>query len=117
MPIESQTCLSPTCPCGSQEYPRQQGRGRLRGRRAFLLLRQINMIFVLVVIIDHRDHRDHDGHCDHGVQRAHGDHSDRGGHLDLRSIPKISNSPVLATTTQQSVSHLDLVELSCMNFV
>ena len=69
------------------------------------------MIFVLVVIIDHRDHRDHDGH------RAHGDHSDRGGHLDLRSIPKISNSPVLATTTQQSVSHLDLVELSCMNFV
>ena len=111
MPFESQTSLSPTCPCGSQEYPRQQGRGRLRGRRAFLLLRQINMIFVLVVIIDHRDHRDHDGH------RAHGDHSDRGGHLDLRSIPKISNSPVLATTTQQSVSHLDLVELSCMNFV
>ena len=111
MPIESQTSISPTCPCGSQEYPRQQGRGRLRGRRAFLLLRQINMIFVLVVIIDHRDHRDHDGH------RAHGDHSDRGGHLDLRSIPKISNSPVLATTTQQSVSHLDLVELSCMNFV
>ena len=111
MPFESQTSLSSTCPCGSQEYPRQQGRGRLRGRRAFLLLRQINMIFVLVVIIDHRDHRDHDGH------RAHGDHSDRGGHLDLRSIPKISNSPVLATTTQQSVSHLDLVELSCMNFV
>ena len=111
MPFESQTSLSPTCPCGSQEYSRQQGRGRLRGRRAFLLLRQINMIFVLVVIIDHRDHRDHDGH------RAHGDHSDRGGHLDLRSIPKISNSPVLATTTQQSVSHLDLVELSCMNFV
>ena len=111
MPFQSQTCLSPTCPCGSQEYPRQQGRGRLRGRRAFLLLRQIDMIFVLVVIIDHRDHRDHDGH------RAHGDHSDRGGHLDLRSIPKISNSPVLATTTQQSVSHLDLVELSCMNFV
>ena len=108
MPFESQTSLSPTCPCGSQEYPRQQGRGRLRGRRAFLLLRHINMIFVLVVIIDHRDH---DGH------RAHGDHSDRGGHLDLRSIPKISNSPVLATTTQQSVSHLDLVELSCMNFV
>ena len=69
------------------------------------------MIFVLVVIIDHRDHRDHDGH------RAHGDHSDRGGHLDLHSNPKISNSPVLATTTQQSVSHLDLVELSCMNFV
>ena len=111
MPIESQTSISPTCPCGSQEYPRQQGRGRLRGRRAFLLLRQIDMIIVLVVIIDHRDHRDHDGH------RAHGDHSDRGGHLDLRSIPKISNSPVLATTTQQSVSHLDLVELSCMNFV
>ena len=111
MPFESQTSISPTCPCGSQEYPRQQGKGRLRGRRAFLLLRQINMIFVLVVIIDHRDHRDHDGH------RAHGDHSDRGGHLDLRSIPKISNSPVLATTTQQSVSHLDLVELSCMNFV
>ena len=111
MPFESQTSLSPTCPCGSQEYPRQQGRGRLRGRRAFHLLRQIDMIFVLVVIIDHRDHRDHDGH------RAHGDHSDRGGHLDLRSIPKISNSPVLATTTQQSVSHLDLVELSCMNFV
>ena len=111
MPFQSQTCLSPTCPCGSQEYPRQQGKGRLRGQRAFLLLRRINMIFVLVVIIDHRDHRDHDGH------RAHGDHSDRGGHLDLRSIPKISNSPVLATTTQQSVSHLDLVELSCMNFV
>ena len=111
MPFESQTCLSPTCPCGSQEYPRQQGKGRLRGQRAFLLLRQINMIFVLVVIIDHRDHRDHDGH------RAHGDHSDRGGHLDLHSNPKISNSPVLATTTQQSVSHLDLVELSCMNFV
>ena len=111
MPIESQTSISPTCPCGSQEYPRQQGKGRLRGQRAFLLLRQIDMIFVLVVIIDHRDHRDHDGH------RAHGDHSDRGGHLDLRSIPKISNSPVLATTTQQSVSHLDLVELSCMNFV
>ena len=64
--------------------------------------------------IDHRDHRDHDGHCDHPV---HGDHSDRGGHLDLRSNPKIFNSPVLATTTQQSVSHLDLVELSCMNFV
>ena len=117
MPIESQTSISPTCPCGSQEYPRQQGRGRLRGQRAFLLLRQINMIFVLVVIIDHRDHRDHDGHCDHGVHRAHGDHSDRGGHLDLHSNPKISNSPVLATTTQQSVSHLDLVELSCMNFV
>ena len=111
MPFESQPCLSPTCPCGSQEYPRQQGRGRLRGQRAFLLLRQINMIFVLVVIIDHRDHRDHDGH------RAHGDHSDRGGYLELRSIPKISNSPVLATTTQQAVSHLDLVELSCMNFV
>ena len=64
--------------------------------------------------IDHRDHRDHDGHCDHP---AHDDHSDRGGHLDLRSNPKIFNSPVLATTTQQSVSHLDLVELSCMNFV
>ena len=114
MPFQSQTSLSPTCPCGSQEYPRQQGRGRLRGQRAFLLLRQINMIFVLVVIIDHRDHRDHDGH------RAHGDHSDRGGHLDLHSNPKISNSPVLATTTQQSVSHLDLVdlvELCCMNFV
>ena len=111
MPFQSQTSLSPTCPCGSQEYPRQQGKGRLRGQRAFLLLRQIDMIFVLVVIIDHRDHRDHDGH------RAHGDHSDRGGHLDLHSNPKISNSPVLATTTQQSVSHLDLVELSCMNFV
>ena len=53
MPFKSQTSLSPTCPCGSQEYPRQQGRGRLRGRRAFPLLRQINMIFVLVVIIEH----------------------------------------------------------------
>ena len=53
MPFKSQTSLSPTCPCGSQEYPRQQGRGRLRGRRAFLLLRRINMIFVLVVITEH----------------------------------------------------------------